>query len=175
MIRAIQDSIGDNYCDELTGYLMKVRNEPQFFGLPQHDAQAFVEGVTGLVLRRDGPFQVQLFICHPGTVIPEHCHPNVDSYEVGLRGMELRVRGRRVLPMRMAKLTDGAGLPVTLGTFIRVKAGDLHSATAGEDGGAFLSVQHWLNGIKPTSVGNDWAGPTMGARHDSDIQKVIHG
>jgi hypothetical protein len=41
--------------------------------------------------------------------------------------------------------------------YIRVLPSSLHSGIAGKRGGSFLSVQHWLNGVKPTTVGHSWA------------------
>ena len=32
----------------------------------------FIEGVSGIVLYRSKPYQVELFICQPNLVIPEH-------------------------------------------------------------------------------------------------------
>ena len=43
---------------------------------PFKDSLLFIEGVSGIVLyRRDG-YQVELFICQPNTIIPEHTHPD---------------------------------------------------------------------------------------------------
>ena len=49
---------------------------------PPVDAPVLFDGsITGVVLYRDAPFQVQLFTVAPGVEIPDHVHPNVDSYE----------------------------------------------------------------------------------------------
>ena len=47
----------------------------------------FIEGVSGIVLYRNKNYQVELFICQPNIIIPEHKHPDVDSYECFLYGM----------------------------------------------------------------------------------------
>ena len=52
---------------------------------------------------------------------------------------------------------------------VRVLPESPHSAIAGKKGGSFMSVQHWLNDVKPTSVGNDWQGDTMGKHHTEQI------
>ena len=39
---------------------------------------------------------------------------------------------------------------------VRVLPNAVHGAKAHKDGGCFMSVQHWLNGVSPSSVGNDW-------------------
>src|SRR5262245_56163477 len=54
---------------------------------PPMECPINVDGsLYGVVLYRDGPFQVQLFIVAPGAEIPDHVHPNVDSYEVYFSG-----------------------------------------------------------------------------------------
>ena len=40
----------------------------------------------------------------------------------------------------------------------RVRETDWHGANVMTDGGAFLSIQHWRNGVAPSSVGLDWEG-----------------
>ena len=42
---------------------------------PIKNGLLFIEGVSGIVLYRVKCFQVELFICQPNLVIPEHTHP----------------------------------------------------------------------------------------------------
>ena len=46
--------------------------------------------------------------------------------------------------------------PTKPGMFVRVHPHSPHTTDFGEKGGCFLSVQKWLNGVAPTSVGNNW-------------------
>ena len=119
---------------------------------------SFADGVVGLVVHRDGQFQTQLFTVEPNVSIPNHRHPNVDSYEVAMNGMTFTHSGRTI-PFKIMRP----------GMAIYVDHDDLHEAYTLENGGCFLSVQQWLNGVSPTSVGNDWTGDTMGPQHDSNI------
>ena len=48
---------------------------------------------------------------------------------------------------------------------INIKPNDWHGGVASKNGGAFISIQHWLNGVKPTHVGADWQGEVMGQKH----------
>jgi hypothetical protein len=50
------------------------------------------------------------------------------------------------------------GTQVVAGVQFRIRPGVLHGAVVGPKGGAFLSLQHWIEG-EPTSVGLDWLGP----------------
>ena len=120
---------------------------------------SFADGVIGFVLHREGQFQTQLFIAEPNVVVPDHIHPNVDSFEVALHGTTLRHSGMTLITPQY----DCAGSAIYVGH------NDWHGGVASEDGGCFMSVQKWLNGVPPTSVGNDWGGDTMGPQHDSKI------
>ena len=59
--------------------------------------------MTSLCIYRHEPFQVELVTVKPGTYIPPHTHPNVDSYEVALRGIEFYSGGKTTLPMWFAQ------------------------------------------------------------------------
>jgi hypothetical protein len=36
-----------------------------------------------------------------------------------------------------------------------------------------MSVQQWINDVKPTSVGNDWDGVTMGDSHTDQVTTTV--
>jgi len=100
------------------------------------------EGDTrGVVLYRQGHFQVELFIVKPNVEIVQHIHPNVDSFEVHLAG-DINFYCNGTL------FNDGKP--------VRVKPESWHGGFFGPQGGSFLSVQKWLNGVEPTFVGDDW-------------------
>ena len=135
---------------------------------PFKEPLLFVEKVTSVVIYRNKPFQVELITCLPNTVIPEHKHPDVDSYECFLYGMKFTHSGEVILSDEQA-LEEQNGYPVNAYHTIRVKPNDLHGGTASKNGGCFLSIQHWLNNVEPTHVGNNWAGNTMGINHSKQV------
>ena len=55
---------------------------------------------------------------------------------------------------------------------IRVKPNELHGGRTSDKGGAFVSIQHWLNGIEPSNVGLNWDGKTMGNIHSDHLNKT---
>lgn len=115
---------------------------------PKTGAIEFAEGVTAITLYREDNFQVQMIIVPPNHVIPPHTHPDVDSFEVFFTGdITFYINGK--IPEESPEL----GAP------IRVRPDDVHSGEFGPAGGAFLSIQRWLNGIAPTSVGYNWMEP----------------
>jgi hypothetical protein len=124
----------------------------------------FIEGVSGVVLYRKNNFQVELFICQPNTIIPEHTHPDVDSYELFLYGMKFTHSGEEVITNKQSE-EEMEGMPSYAYETIRVKPNDPHGGVASKNGGSFLSIQKWLNDVEPTHVSSNWNGDTMGNNH----------
>ena len=135
---------------------------------PNNDGLLFIEGLTGIVLHRDKSFQVELFTCNPNVTLPEHTHPNVDSYECFLYGMEFTHSGETIIDAEEA-LQEENGYPIHAYQTIRVRPNDLHGGTASGRGGAFLSLQHWLDDIEPTHITSNWDGHPMGTIHSEQI------
>jgi mannose-6-phosphate isomerase-like protein (cupin superfamily) len=104
----------------------------------------FNGSLSGVVLFRDGCYQVQLFIVKPDSVIEPHIHPNVDSFEVFIGGDIRFMCNNEWFEQNI------------IGNSIRVYPNSWHGGEFGSKGGCFLSVQKWLNGVLPTSVGDDW-------------------
>jgi hypothetical protein len=124
-------------------------------------------------MERRGQFQVQMFAVPGNTVIPEHTHPNVDSIEVYVGGnVHFSHSGSYSYPRETLHEQGPRGLSSKRGTLIRVRPNDLHGGVFGEGGGVFMSVQHWLNGVKPHCVASDYTGVTMGERH---LSQVVNG
>ena len=132
------------YC-ELTAFL-KFWAETRTLAIPAPDEMPldFADKLSGIVLFREGRYQVQLFILQPNTIIMPHVHPNVDSYEVYMGG-DLLFEVDGVVHEQIEMFEN-----------IRVHPHSVHSGIAGARA-AFLSVQLWLNGTQPTTVGYDWA------------------
>jgi quercetin dioxygenase-like cupin family protein len=108
------------------------------------DAIHFYNKVSGLVLYRQDEFQVELFITQPMTSGLSHIHPNVDSFEVYLSGdISFVCQGETFNKNK-------------LGDSLRIRPDYWHGGDFNENGGAFLSIQKWLNGVKPTSIVTDW-------------------
>ncbi len=145
----------------------------EFRGLPPsiHDGITRVGDYTGLVLYRQGPFQVELWILPPNTTAPEHAHPSVDIFLVHVTG-ELRVW---VGDDMVLKPEDTVPLPngvtKTNGNFIRIPPGQKHRAETGPLGAAFLNVQLWTDG-KPRSTDSDWKGEALNEEHKKKLQPI---
>jgi hypothetical protein len=149
--------------DELEQFYHWYASNPGFL-VPQDRAQDFIEGLTALTIHRSGPFQVQLVIVSPNIVIPTHTHPDVDSFEVFLRGMVFHLNGEVLVNEAQRDERTGV-MPAAAFTSIRVRPSDPHGGHAGPSGGAFLSIQQWSR--EPTSVGDSWVGTHLGKSHES--------
>ena len=133
---------------------------------PPKEEVICVDGLTPFQLYQQPPFQVELVICQPNVNIPEHLHPNVDSFEVCLYGMTFWHEGDLFDP-DLLSIYDT----------IRVRPQHKHSAASGPIGGAFLSIQHWLNGVPMKKIGQDWEGESLGVQHKvkvDDYERLIN-
>jgi len=115
----------------------------------ENRATSFIDGqivnidgdVTETLIYRNQQFQVEQLSVAPNTVLTPHGHPNVDSYMVYVSGqLQFDVGGDSHTPS------------IPYDEFIRVPAGCVHGGNTGQNGGVFLSIQHWLNGVKPTFI-----------------------
>lgn len=120
--------------------------------------------IVSLVLVRQGPFQVELFLLRNEAAFPaEHRHPHVDTFEIPLCGM-VEIYRNGVLTAPDDRI---AGMPA-----LRLGPGDWHGMTLNPVGGAFFSVQKW-DGMEPSSVGMDWEGPVPSPEHEQRLRE--HG
>ena len=67
-------------------------------------------------------------------------------------------------------LEEQNGYPINAYQTIRVKPNDPHGGTASKYGGAFISIQHWLNDVDPTHVSSNWEGNSMGKQHSEQAK-----
>jgi hypothetical protein len=116
--------------------------------------------LRSLVLYRVPPFQAELLIVGPDPkVVTEHGHPDIDSYEMLISGeIQFSLQGKDICPPELVGKTAPDGSAALFANLVRVKPNEPHGAVIGRHGGAFLSLQHWLNGVEPSSVGLNWSG-----------------
>ena len=111
---------------------------------PAKDPVYMLNHICGSTLYRKDNFQVQLFTVRPHSMINPHVHPNVDSFEVYIAGdISFMCNGKWFEQNKI----EGS---------IRIHPSSWHGGKFGERGGIFLSIQNWLNGVEPSTVGHDW-------------------
>jgi len=101
------------------------------------------------VMFRDGQFQVEQVALYAGAVVPEHWHPNVDTYECHVTGGGEAYVG----DVRIPDLPDFT--KEVKFRRLHIAPGVHHRGRAAVDNVA-LSFQHWLNGVTPTFITDDW-------------------
>lgn len=131
-----------------------------------------------LVLHRAGQFQTQMFILKGKTIIPVHTHPNIDIYELYiagdfqlfLGGVKCELEQRSALHRNTARRHQ---LPWQWGRRVRIPPSlPHHFEMHDENGGVFVSIQHWLDNEPPTSVELNWEGPKLTAVLEKDLSHV---
>lgn len=152
-----------------------LHNAPTFGGIPLLRAVEDVHGVTGIVYFQKGCFQVQLFAMPANYVIPEHTHPNVDSFELYLGGQVMfSHEGKWRTEHENMLNPDDHGLCRQRLRHIRVRPQDLHGGVSGPAGAVFMSVQKWLNGKRPSCVSKDYDGLALAADHETEHGELQH-
>ncbi len=138
----------------------------------QHEGICRLGDYTGMILYRQPPFQVELWILPPNTESPAHAHPNVDIYLVHVCG-EIRVWVDEKLVLGPAETVPDqrTGVTKTNGNFIRLLPGQVHRAGTGPMGGAFINVQHWLEG-NPRFTSEDWTGDGLNEHHKKKLENA---
>jgi len=128
-------------------------------------------GLTSIVLYRHNEYQVEQFILDPMLETPDHAHPNVDSVEIFYAGdLYFRHQGKLLSTHEQCQLVRPDGQQQLYGVMWRVRENESHGVNAGPRGCSFLSVQRWLNGVKPHSVGKDWVDMATGNTFNKDIK-----
>lgn len=139
---------------------------------PEEDGVLTVhESVLTLTIFRCPPFQVELVILLPNSPAwpGEHRHPNVDSYEVAwYNSVDFTKNGRLCNGPELVVPVPVAGCDHVQQAFcVRLTPDDWHGTTPLKKGAALISVQRWLNGVAPTSVGLDWIGQPVTKGHEA--------
>jgi len=122
--------------------------------------------MVSLILYREGQFQVELLISpYASSSFPKHRHPNVDS-------MEFPIAGDHCLIIDNKEMWTSVQMKQWLNNEIQsplipITHDNWHSG-GGKTAYAFLSIQHWLNNVPPSSVGLDWE-----SEHTTDLHKQI--
>jgi hypothetical protein len=143
---------------ELESFMQDVLKDGSLKLRPPADALLFtdcIDGVvTSLVLYREGQFQVEMIVVAPGTGIPEHSHPDVDSYEVAIAGdIAFFIDG---IQTGFNRAPAANGMSRDFGKFVPIPNDAPHYGRSGKLGTIFLSVQQWRDGVAPTHVGLNW-------------------
>lgn len=117
---------------------------------PRLDLMRSTARWTELILHRDGHWQTELAVIHPGVLVPRHRHRLVDSLDVAVGG-----EGVFDVEPLIHRMRWGGSLPGSLiGSAVGIPRLAWHGGSVGDQGGAFLSFQRWIGEAK--HVTEDW-------------------
>jgi hypothetical protein len=150
--------------DPLMNFAAWVLSQPLKNFRPPKNAVYHFGDVVCIVLYRQGPYQVEMFIALPNNKgFPAHSHPNVDSIQVALSGEpDFTLEGQHVNTQEQIKGVMPDGSSPLCGSWVHTKEGQVHGAEFGKEGGTMLNIEYWKNGVEPTCVGCDWDGEPHG-------------
>ena len=132
----------------------------QPYCLPE-DPIRISRATQSLVILRAGQFQVEQVTLFPDFEVPIHCHPNVRTYECHIVGT-----GDAWLSVVEPYMSHHTWHKIPYATKkdrspkykrLLIEAGQAHKGTA-HTVNIVLSFQHWLNGVAPSFIADDWQG-----------------
>jgi len=141
-----------------------LRDHPVCSDFIGHGPLSRIGAVSGQLLYREGPYQVEVFSVPPDYIVPAHTHPDVDSIEVYLSG-SIKFSHSGSFVFQTEQTVRGPDDGSYAWRMLRIRPQDMHGAVTGTSAARFISIQHWLNGTPPTSVAYNYTGPAMEADH----------
>jgi len=133
----------------------------------------YTDIAASVILFREGPFQVELYISKPDSIAPYHSHTEVDSVLMYLTGN--MVFGKNNVEKDLSKFQiANPAMPEVhclFGEQEILKSGELHNLTTKKEGGCFFSFEKWHD-RKPNSVTVNWQGPKTGEIHEKVINEL---
>lgn len=129
---------------------------------------------TGLILFREGQFQVQMWLCPPGAEAKEHFHRNVDTIQIYLSGeIWIQVNGAWHAQPDQPFGTLPDGTCSARGHWARVRPYERHLFKIGPKGGAFLTIERWVGGVTPGKMEEDWVGEPISEDHANRLREKV--
>ena len=140
---------------------------------PFKDCLFTTDLVQSLTLFREGNFQVELYLMKPDSQSPWHTHEGVDSVFVYLGGnLEFGNEDKVFNDTSEHQKEGDLGTHFLFGRAAEALNGGLHAVRTRDNGGAFLSFEHWKNG-NPDSVVINWQGEHDGPIHVKTRQENL--
>jgi len=139
---------------------------------PPFEDPVYVTDISySYVLYREGQYQAELYLVRPNTSSPEHSHPGVENI-IMVWGGDVSYSQEGVYHDLSEHYTEpnAQGTNKLFGlSSPNLKGTATHALFAGNKGGAFLSLERWPEGKKPSSVTIHWEGEPVDAEHGKII------
>jgi hypothetical protein len=141
---------------------------------PFLDGVFFTDIAASIVLYRNGPFQVELYVSKPDTESPYHSHPGVDSLLMYLTGdLTFGKDGKALDWEQYQRPREGdEEVHFLFGKYDILAPEQTHNLKTNGKGGAFFSFEKWHDRV-PNSVTVNWEGEPSGVLHEKVIKESV--
>lgn len=120
------------------------------------------DDATAICIFRKPPYQVELYLIHPGLSVERHAHPGMDVITMSLGGGKVDTRSVTGTSTSWGDISEN------------LKNGEFHggqSVLQKSLGFGLMSFEKWPAGVPMTSAAIHWQGKTAGPIHDSLINE----
>jgi hypothetical protein len=119
------------------------------------------DDATAICVFKKAPYQVEMYVIHPGMTIPVHGHPGMEVVTVILGGGKLHKKGLHGVGEGWGRMSP------------KLIDGQVHGgiSTNFSNGYMLLSFEKWPDNTEITSAAIQWKGNTAGPIHDTLIAK----
>lgn len=120
------------------------------------------DDATAICVFRKPPYQVELYLIHPGLSVAKHAHPGMDVITMTLGGGKIDTRSVTNTSTSWGDISEN------------LKNGEFHGGQTVLQkslGFSLMSFEKWPEGVPMTSAAIHWKGNTAGDIHDRLIEK----
>lgn len=120
------------------------------------------DDATAICVFRKPPYQVELYLIHPGLSVAKHAHPGMDVITMTLGGGKIDTRSVTNTSTSWGDISEN------------LKNGEFHGGQTVLQkslGFSLMSFEKWPEGVPMTSAAIHWKGSTAGEIHDRLIEK----
>lgn len=120
------------------------------------------DDATAICIFRKPPYQVELYLIHPGLSVSTHAHPGMEVITMSLGGGKIDTRSITNTSTSWGDISEN------------LKNGEFHGGQTllkQSLGFGLMSFEKWPEGVPMTSAAIHWTGKTAGPIHDSLIEE----
>lgn len=124
------------------------------------------DDATAICIFRRPPYQVELYLIHPGLTVQRHAHPGMDVITMTLGGGKIDTKSITGTSTSWGDISEN------------LKNGEFHGgqvALRESMGFALMSFEKWPDDVPMSSAAIHWQGKTAGPIHDALIDKKHPG
>ena len=118
------------------------------------------DDATAICIFRKPPYQIELYLIHPGQVVPRHAHPGIDVITMTLGGGKNNTKSIIGTGNNWGNISENLMTGESHGGLIPLTS----------LGFCLISFEKWPTDVPITSAAIHWQGKTAGPIHDNLIE-----